>query len=79
MRSFSLAYISSPFVTCISHIRADERLENFILTKFDRPVPNRPTPADVLGQHMIDASSDIGATPYGKMFFFSDIYRKIVI
>lgn len=59
--SFFSVFANSVF--CL--VSADERLENFIFTKLDRPLPNRPTPADVLGQHMIDASTDIGATPYG--------------
>lgn len=44
------------------------RIEEFIYDKLDRKLPSKVTNAELLGQHMLDAATDLGPqTPYGQL------------
>jgi endophilin-B len=50
----------------IKYLFLDERLEDFILTKFDQKQTNKPNIIEQLGQSMTEAGNDFGpSTQYG--------------
>lgn len=50
----------------IKYLVLDERLEDFILTKFDQKQTNKPNIIEQLGQSMSEAGNDFGpSTQYG--------------
>ncbi|XP_026152997.1 endophilin-B2b isoform X2 [Mastacembelus armatus] len=53
------------------------RIEEFIYDKLDKKLPSRTTNAELLGQYMLEAASDLGAgTPYGSTLIIVGEYQK---